>query len=100
MDLEPRRYETFEELPGLLLPRRQRRGAGEHRDIRVPQPGVQTIRRSTLGTALQLTNILRDIREDWENGERIYLPDRRPAAFPVLAQRTLPAESTTSDSCA
>ncbi len=27
-----------------------------------------------LGTALQLTNILRDIREDWENGGRIYLP--------------------------
>jgi phytoene synthase len=27
-----------------------------------------------LGMALQLTNILRDIREDWENGGRIYLP--------------------------
>ena len=27
-----------------------------------------------LGHALQLTNILRDVREDLENGERIYLP--------------------------
>jgi phytoene synthase len=27
-----------------------------------------------LGRALQLTNILRDLREDYENGGRIYLP--------------------------
>jgi phytoene synthase len=28
----------------------------------------------TLGRALQLTNILRDVGEDWANGKRIYLP--------------------------
>lgn len=33
-----------------------------------------------LGYALQLTNILRDIRADWENGERIYLPADEMAA--------------------
>ena len=33
-----------------------------------------------LGVALQLTNILRDVREDAENG-RVYLPGRGPAAL-------------------
>lgn len=33
-----------------------------------------------LGVALQLTNILRDIREDWENG-RFYLPQDELQAF-------------------
>ena len=38
-----------------------------------------------LGTALQLTNILRDIREDWENGGRIYLPAEDLAKFQYTA---------------
>jgi phytoene synthase len=33
-----------------------------------------------LGVALQLTNILRDVREDWDNG-RLYLPQEDLAAF-------------------
>jgi phytoene synthase len=33
-----------------------------------------------LGVALQLTNILRDVREDWEKG-RLYLPQEDMAAF-------------------
>jgi phytoene synthase len=33
-----------------------------------------------LGVALQLTNILRDVQEDWENG-RLYLPLEELAAF-------------------
>src|SRR5690606_25398830 len=33
-----------------------------------------------LGVALQITNILRDIAEDWENG-RLYLPQDELAAF-------------------
>jgi phytoene synthase len=35
-----------------------------------------------LGVALQLTNILRDVAEDWENG-RLYLPQEEMAAFGV-----------------
>lgn len=34
-----------------------------------------------LGLALQLTNILRDVAEDWRNGERIYLPRADLARF-------------------
>lgn len=33
-----------------------------------------------LGVAMQLTNILRDVREDWQNG-RVYLPQDELAAF-------------------
>jgi phytoene synthase len=33
-----------------------------------------------LGVALQLTNILRDVREDWDNG-RLYLPQDELSAF-------------------
>jgi len=33
-----------------------------------------------LGVALQLTNILRDVAEDWQNG-RVYLPQEELAAF-------------------
>ena len=35
-----------------------------------------------LGVALQLTNILRDVAEDWRNG-RVYLPQDELAAFGV-----------------
>jgi phytoene synthase len=34
-----------------------------------------------LGLALQLTNILRDVGEDWRNGGRIYLPREDLARF-------------------
>jgi phytoene synthase len=35
----------------------------------------------SLGLALQLTNILRDVGEDWRNGGRIYLPREDLARF-------------------
>lgn len=57
-------------------------------------PGVQGYARH-LGTALQLTNIMRDVKEDAENG-RIYLPLEDLQAFhytedDVLQQRYTPA---------
>ena len=38
-----------------------------------------------LGVALQLTNILRDVREDWDSG-RVYLPQDEMASFGVSEQ--------------
>jgi phytoene synthase len=35
----------------------------------------------SLGLALQITNILRDVGEDWRNGGRIYLPREEMARF-------------------
>ena len=49
-----------------------------------------------LGLALQVTNILRDVRKDLENG-RIYLPREDMAAFDY-SETTWPRGSTTSGS--
>jgi 15-cis-phytoene synthase len=77
MDVLHTRYETFEELVGYC-----RRVAGAIGRVclsifgsRAPANGAvaaETLA-DDLGVALQLTNILRDVREDAENG-RVYLP--------------------------
>jgi phytoene synthase len=79
MDLEPRRYANWEELRlychrvagcvGLVSTRIFGCQAPESRDYAL-----------ALGNALQITNILRDIHGDWENGQRIYLPQDEMAA--------------------
>ena len=73
MDLEPRRYATFEELETYCYRVASAVGLVSieifgYRNDDCKKYAVE------LGKALQLTNILRDIREDWENGGRIYLP--------------------------
>jgi phytoene synthase len=79
MDLEPRRYANWQELErycyrvagcvGLVSTRIFGCRAPESRDYAL-----------ALGNALQITNILRDIHSDWENGQRIYLPQDEMAA--------------------
>ena len=73
MDLEPRRYATFEELQGYCYRVASAVGLVSIEIFGYQNEGCKEYA-VALGTALQLTNILRDIREDWENGERIYLP--------------------------
>ena len=87
MDLEGRRYESFEELVTYC-----RRVAGTIGRLCLAifgvRPGTDMAAASTLadelGVALQLTNILRDIREDAEGG-RVYLPLEDLRRFGVLA---------------
>jgi 15-cis-phytoene synthase len=69
-DTEQRRYATFEELRAYC-----RRVAGAVGVACVGVYGAPDERRraETLGIALQLINIIRDVREDWELG-RIYIP--------------------------
>jgi phytoene synthase len=77
MDVVGTDYETFEELVGYC-----RRVAGaigrvclaifDSRESSRGSPSAQQLA-DDLGVALQLTNILRDLREDAENG-RVYLP--------------------------
>jgi phytoene synthase len=80
MDLEPRRYETFEDLQTYCY-----RVAGAVGLVSIEIFGYRNEACKeyavALGTALQLTNILRDIREDWENGGRIYIPLEDLARF-------------------
>ncbi|HEY0515949.1 MAG TPA: presqualene diphosphate synthase HpnD [Solirubrobacteraceae bacterium] len=76
MDLQGRRYETFEEL--VVYCRRVAGTIGRLcLSIFGQRPGVDPVLASALaddlGVALQLTNILRDIREDAQGG-RVYLP--------------------------
>jgi phytoene synthase len=81
MDLDRRRYETFDELVEYCA-----RVAGA---VGIACMGVygadQPQRAEQLGIALQLINIMRDVREDWELG-RVYLPQGELASFGVTEQ--------------
>jgi 15-cis-phytoene synthase len=72
MDLEPRRYETFDDLRRYCYHVASAVGLAT-----IPILGCRAAESrtyaETLGLALQLTNILRDLAEDAERG-RIYLP--------------------------
>jgi phytoene synthase len=83
MDLKQSRFKTYEELlrycylvasvPGLLV-----------LNILGFEGGEKTIEyASKLGEAMQITNILRDIKEDFER-DRIYLPQRDLQNYGIL----------------
>jgi phytoene synthase len=77
-DLEQTRYATFEELHGYC-----RKVAGAVGVACVAVYGSDDAARAeTLGVALQLINIIRDVREDWELG-RVYIPQDELASFDV-----------------
>jgi phytoene synthase len=77
-DLEQARYADFEELRGYCL-----KVAGAVGVACVAVYGSEDVERAeTLGVALQLINIIRDVREDWELG-RVYLPQDELASFGV-----------------
>jgi phytoene synthase len=77
-DLEQTRYADFEELRGYCT-----KVAGAVGICCVAVYGSEDVERAeTLGIALQLINILRDVREDWELG-RVYLPQDELASFGV-----------------
>ena len=73
MDLQPQRFHTWEDLQTYTF-----RVASSVGVASVPIFGANAERAHdygiALGHALQLTNILRDVGEDLDNGERIYLP--------------------------
>ena len=69
----PPRYDDVRRPAGLLRARGLRGGPRLHRDLRLREPHAPVTTRRTLGLALQLTNILRDVAEDAAKG-RLYLP--------------------------
>lgn len=79
MDLEPRRYANWDELSVYCY-----RVAGCVGLVSTRIFGCRAIMSRhyalSLGTALQITNILRDIQGDYQNGRRIYLPQDEMAA--------------------
>jgi len=90
MDVEGVRYETFEEL--VLYCRRVAGAIGRvclaifarREGARAAQAPDADALADDLGVALQLTNILRDVREDAENG-RVYLPLADLRRFGLIA---------------
>jgi phytoene synthase len=77
-DLDQTRYAHFDELRGYCT-----KVAGAVGVACVAVYGSDDVERAeTLGIALQLINIIRDVREDWELG-RIYLPQDELASFGV-----------------
>jgi phytoene synthase len=91
MDLLPQRFATWEDLSGYIWKVACAVGLVSIRLFGCKDPDAQRYA-VALGHALQLTNILRDIREDFDNGGRIYLPLADLARFHYsendLAQRT------------
>ena len=78
-DTEQTRYATFEELAGYC---RHVAGAVGVACVAVYGAPDEAERAETLGLALQLINIIRDVAEDWALG-RVYLPQDELARFGV-----------------
>jgi len=77
-DLDQTRYGSFDELRGYCT-----KVAGAVGVCCVAVYGSDDVERAeTLGIALQLINIIRDVREDWELG-RVYLPQDELFSFGV-----------------
>ena len=85
MDLQPQRFETWPDLQDYTY-----KVASSVGLVCLPLFGADPARSHdyahTLGHALQLTNILRDIGEDLANGERIYIPLQDLARFGYTEQ--------------
>lgn len=78
-DLIPRRYETFDDLTHYCYAVASTVGLMVMHIV--GYAGKEAIPYAIkLGVALQITNILRDVGEDWRNG-RLYLPLQELAAF-------------------
>ncbi|QDU29587.1 All-trans-phytoene synthase [Anatilimnocola aggregata] len=94
MDLSPRRYANWDELREYCLRVASSVGLAclqiwDCTDERALQPAIDC------GLALQLTNILRDVRSDAQVG-RIYLPQDELARFGVTENDLLSGEPTAS----
>lgn len=73
MDLRPQRFETWDDLSGYTWKVACAVGLVAMRIFGGEVPACEKYA-VALGHALQITNILRDVEEDFDNGGRIYLP--------------------------
>jgi phytoene synthase len=85
MDLQPQRFETWDDLSGYIWKVACAVGLVSIRIFGCKDPASEHYA-VALGHALQLTNILRDIAEDLDNGGRIYLPLEDLARFQYTEQ--------------
>jgi phytoene synthase len=92
-DVEGGGYQTFEELVGYCRLVAGSIGRLSLAVFGTPDPAVTDPLADDLGTALQLTNILRDVREDREELGRIYLPTEDIERFGVQADLRGPVDA-------
>ncbi|MEI8234179.1 MAG: presqualene diphosphate synthase HpnD [Verrucomicrobiota bacterium] len=85
MDLAPARYETFDDLLRYCYRVASVVGLASLKIFGCRAPGAHDYA-VTLGYALQITNILRDVAKDLANGGRIYLPMADLARFGVTPE--------------
>ena len=83
-DLQPQQFETWDDLSKYIWQVAGAVGLVSIRLFGCTEPASEPYA-VTLGQALQLTNILRDINEDLANGARIYLPAADLARFHYTA---------------
>ena len=88
MDLSPARYETFDDLLRYCYRVASVVGLASIEIFGCRAPGARDYA-VTLGYALQITNILRDVAKDLANGGRIYLPMADLARFGVTPEDLL-----------
>ena len=82
MDLDPVRFETWEELSVYCHRVASVVGLVSIGIFGAKDPGARGYALK-LGLALQVTNILRDVGQDFANGERVYLPEEDLVKFGV-----------------
>lgn len=85
MDLQPQRFQTWDDLSGYIWKVACAVGLVSIRIFGCTDPASERYA-VALGHALQLTNILRDVEEDLSNGRRIYLPLADLARFQYTEQ--------------
>ena len=91
MDTERQRYASFDDLSSYC-----RHVAGAVGIACTAVYGAdQPQRAETLGIALQLINIIRDVREDWDLG-RVYIPQDELASFGVREEQIADGRVTTA----
>lgn len=83
MDLHKNRYQTYEELQSYMRGSASSLGVMACYALEAPMNEITLNASIALGEALQLTNFLRDIKEDAARG-RIYLPQKELEEFDVL----------------
>ena len=85
MDLQPQRFQKWEDLSAYIWKIACAVGLVSIRlfDCQNPDSSRYAV---ALGHALQLTNILRDVHEDFSNGARLYLPLDDLARFDLTEQ--------------
>ena len=88
MDLQPQRFQTWDDLSNYIWKVAGAVGLVSIRLFGCTDPAAEHYA-VTLGHALQLTNILRDIGEDLANGSRVYLPLADLARFGYTEQDLL-----------